>query len=151
MNRADKAVAGFKGGLTCSQAVLLSFAEDCGLTNDKTLELTTGCGGGMARTTQTCGAVTGAYLVIGLKFGGTTAEDKATKENTDQVMRTFNDKFKDRNQSLICKELLNCDISTPAGLEEARQKSLFITRCPKMIRDAVEILKEISVRSSSQK
>ena len=151
MNRADKAVAGFKGGLTCSQAVLLSFAEECGLTNDQMLELTTGCGGGMAKTTQPCGAVTGAYLVIGLKFRGTTADDKATKENTDQVMRTFNDRFKARNQSLICRELLKCDISTPAGFEEAKQKGLLTTKCTKMVRDAVEILEEISIQSSCLK
>jgi len=83
-------------------------------------------------------------LVTGLKFGGTTAEDKATKDNTEQVMRTFNDRFKARNQSLICKGLLNCNIRTPSGLEEARQKSVFITVCPNVIRDAVEILVGIS-------
>ena len=139
-NRSDKAVSIFKEGINCSQAVLSSFADDFGLDKDMALKLAAGFGGGMGRMAQTCGAVTGAYMVIGLKHGAVTAQDRAAKEHTYQVVRDFNDRFKARNKSLICKELLNCDISTPEGFEEAKQKGLLTTVCPKMVRDAVEIL-----------
>jgi C_GCAxxG_C_C family probable redox protein len=142
-SRSDKAVSIFKEGFNCSQAVVSSFAEDFGVDKNAALKIAAGFGGGMGRMAQTCGAVTGAYMVIGLKHGAITGQDKAAKEHTYQVVRDFNDKFKALNQSLTCKELLKCDISTPEGLDEAKQKGLLTTTCPKMVRDAVEILEEM--------
>jgi len=72
-------------------------------------------------------------MVIGLKHGAITAQDKAAKEHTHQVVRDFNGRFKARNQSLVCKELLDCDISTAAGFEEAKQKGLLTSLCPKFV------------------
>ena len=142
-SHAEKAVACFKEGFACSQAVLCSFAEDFGLDKDMALKLASGFGGGMGRMAQTCGAVTGAYMVIGLKHGATSGQDRTAKEHAYQVVREFNDRFKDRNPSLICKELLKCDISTPAGLQEAKQNGLLTTTCPKLVRDAAEIIEEM--------
>lgn len=142
-SRGEKAEACFKEGFACSQAVLFSFAEELGLDKKLALKVAAGFGGGMGRMAQICGAVTGAYMVLGLKYGAVDGQDKASKENTYQSVREFNVRFKARNQSLICKELLNCDISTVAGLEEAKQKNLLATTCPKLVRDAVEILEEM--------
>jgi len=142
-NRSDKAVSIFKEGINCSQAVLSSFAEDFGLDKDIALKLAAGFGGGMGRMAQTCGAVTGAYMVIGLKNGAITGQDKAAKELTYQKVREFNEKFTAINKSVICRKLLKCDISTPAGFDEAKQKGLLTSTCPKLVRDAVEILEEM--------
>jgi len=136
----DKAVAYFKEGFNCSQAVVSSFAGDFGIDKNAALKLAAGFGGGMGRMAQTCGAVTGAYMVIGLKYGATTGQDRAAKDLTYQKVRDFNDRFKARNRSLICKELLKCDISTPSGFLEAKQEGLMTTMCPKLVQDAVEIL-----------
>lgn len=139
----DQALASFKEGLNCSQAVLSSFAGDFGLDKDMALKLGTGFGAGMGRTGHRCGAVTGAYMVIGLKYGATTGQDRTAKELTYQKVREFNDQFEGRNKTVTCRKLLKCDISTPEGFEEAKQKGLFTTICPKMVRDAVEILEEM--------
>jgi C_GCAxxG_C_C family probable redox protein len=145
ITRGDKAVASFMEGFTCSQAVVLSFAHDYKIKQDEALKLTAGLGDGIARSSHTCGVVDGAYIIIGLKNGLTPAQigsaDKNTfGEKTNQMMQAFNEKFTALNQSLDCRGLLNFDISTPAGLEDARQNSLFKTICPKIIRDAVDIL-----------
>lgn len=142
-SRADKAVACFKEGLACSQAVLSCYADDFGLDKDLALKLAAGFGGGMGRTGHRCGAVTGAYMVIGLKYGATTAQDKASKEHTHQMVREFNEKFTALHQTVTCRKLLNCDISTPEGFEEAKQKCLLTTICPKLVKDAVEILEKM--------
>lgn len=92
---------------------------------------------------ETCGAVTGAFMVIGLKYGATLGEDKASKEKTHQVVREFAEKFASRNGSIACKELLGCDLSTPEGNAQAKEKNLFYTVCPKFVKDAAEILEEI--------
>jgi len=139
-SNADKAVSIFKEGINCSQAVLSSFAEDFGVDKNTALKVAAGFGGGMGRTGHRCGAVTGAYMVIGLKYGATTGQDKAAKELTYQKIREFNEKFEALNKTVTCRKLLNCDISTPEGFEEAKQKGLLTTLCPKFVKDAVEIL-----------
>ena len=141
--RVEKAVSYFKEGFACSQAVLSSFADEFGLDRNMALKVAAGFGGGMGRTAQTCGAVTGAYMVIGLSHGATAASDREAKEKTYRLVREFNEAFKARNGCLLCKELLGCDISTPSGFEEAKQKDLLKTICPKVVGDAVEILGEM--------
>ncbi len=142
-DRTEKAASCFKEGFACSQAVLSAFADELGLDHNLALKVAAGFGGGMGRTAQTCGAVTGAYMVIGLKHGSTSGQDRETKEKTYRLVREFNETFKARNACLTCKELLGCDISTPAGLEEAKRNNLLATICPKVVRDAVEILAEM--------
>jgi C_GCAxxG_C_C family probable redox protein len=102
----------------------------------------TGFGGGM-RMGDTCGAVTGAFMVLGLKYGNTTAEDKEGKAKTYTKVKEYTNRFKARNDYIMCRELLGCDLSTPEGMKEAQDKGLFSSICPRMVREAVEILEEM--------
>jgi C_GCAxxG_C_C family probable redox protein len=140
MNRADTALSCFAEGFNCSQAVLSAYAGHFGFDGQSALRLASGFGGGMGRMAGTCGAVTGAFMVLGLKYGRASPSQEA-KETIYERIREFADRFKARNGSLTCKDLLGCDISTVEGLELA--KSLFATTCPKFVRDAVEILEEM--------
>ena len=143
MNRVENAVALFSSGLNCSQAVFSSFAKAQGLDFAVAAKLATGLGGGMGRMGHTCGAVTGAILAIGLKHGSVTGGDREAKEKTYQLVREFTTRFKSRNGSTVCRELLGCDISTQEGFEDAKRKGLLTTVCPKAVRTAGEILEEI--------
>ncbi len=96
--------------------------------------------GGMA---QTCGAVTGAMMVIGLKYGRTKAQDNPAKEKTRNMVKEFVGEFNNRHRSTNCRELLGCDISIPEGMEQATKEGLFDTLCPGFILDAVEVLEQI--------
>jgi C_GCAxxG_C_C family probable redox protein len=89
---------------------------------------------------ETCGAVTGAFMVIGLKHGKTKADNDAAKETTYELVKELTSRFSARNGSIKCKELLGCDLSTPEGMEAVIEKKLFITLCPKFVQDAAEIL-----------
>lgn len=143
MTRAEHAAAFFESGFNCSQAVLMAFAKEFGLDAVTAAKIASGFGGGMGRMAGICGAVTGAYMVLGLKHGAASAHDKAAKENGYRLVREFAARFQARNGSATCLDLLGCDISTAPGLEEAKTKGVFVTVCPKMVRDAVEILEEI--------
>jgi len=145
MNDSEKAtaIAMFEKGFCCSQAVLATFSEKFNLDRDIALKLSDGFGGGMGRMALTCGAVTGAFMVIGLKYGRTSADDKEAKEKTTQLVQKFIKKFTERNKSISCKELLGCDISTDEGYEYAKKNNLINTLCPKFVADATEILEEI--------
>jgi C_GCAxxG_C_C family probable redox protein len=96
------------------------------------------------RRGETCGAVTGAFMVLGLAFS---PGDCSTKEGRNRVyaaVSTFSEQFKARNNTLGCKELLGCDINTEDGLKHAFENKLFQTRCAKFVQDTVEILEEMT-------
>lgn len=143
MNRVEQAVASFQDGLNCSQAVLSAHAERFGLQQDTARRVAAGMGGGMGRMGDTCGAVTGAFMVLGLMHGPVEAGDQQGKETTYAQVREFARQFESRNGSIVCRHLLECDISTPEGLAAARERKLFTTACPKFVRDAAEILEEL--------
>ncbi len=143
MSRVEEAVACFKEGFICSQAVLSAYSVQLGLDRDTALKIADGFGGGMGRLGEICGAVTGAFMVIGLKHGRIAVEDAQAHEKTYSLVNKFVRRFKSRNRSVVCRELLSCDISSPEGLQSARQQNLFTTICPGYVRDAAEILEEI--------
>jgi C_GCAxxG_C_C family probable redox protein len=97
----------------------------------------------MARMGRTCGAVTGALMVIGLRYGRTEAEDDETKERCYHLAREFVEQFRARNGSITCEELLGHDIGIAEERERAREKGLFDTLCPGLVRDAAEIVESI--------
>ncbi|MBC8471508.1 MAG: C_GCAxxG_C_C family protein [Planctomycetes bacterium] len=140
--KSEEAVERFKKGFNCSQAVVGSYSEQFGLDCDKAAKVATGFGGGM-RMGGTCGAVTGAFMVLGLKYGNSTAKDKEGKAKTYKKIEEYTNRFKTLNSSVACRELLGCDISTPEGMKEAQDKGLFSSICPRMVQDAAEILEEM--------
>lgn len=144
MNRVEQAVSCFKNGLNCSQAILSTYGEQFGLDREVALKLAIGFGGGMGRMGGTCGAVTGAFMVLGLKHGAIEAanQDEA-KETTYEQVREFAKRFEARNGTTVCRDLIKCDIDTPEGLAMAREQKLFATVCPKFVQDAAEILEEM--------
>jgi len=143
MSKVEEAVACFKEGYICSQAVLVTYGTQFGLERDIALKIADGFGGGMGRMGETCRAVTGALMVIGLKHGRTMVEDTQAHEITYELVNEFVRRFKSHNGSVTCRELLKCDISTPEGLKTARQQDLFSTVCPTYVRDAAEIIEDI--------
>jgi len=111
-----------------------------GLDRETALRIAGAFGAGMARTGETCGSVTGALMVIGLKYGKTRTDDDDSRERAYALAQEFMDAFRERNSSLLCRELLGVDVSTPEGIAEVRRKDLFRTVCPKFVKDAGEIL-----------
>jgi C_GCAxxG_C_C family probable redox protein len=82
-------------------------------------------------------------MVIGLKYGKTRADDEQTKEKAYALFQNFVQEFKTRNGSIVCRELLGCDISTPKGKKLAEEKQLFTLLCPQFVQDAATIIEEI--------
>jgi C_GCAxxG_C_C family probable redox protein len=109
------------------------------------LRVSAAFGGGMGRMGEVCGAVTGAFMVLGLKYGRTSLKDAKSHENTNRVVRDFVDKFRSINGSIVCRELLGCDLSTPDGVKTFVEKNLRDTLCAKYVRDAAEIVEQLLV------
>ena len=92
---------------------------------------------------ETCGAVTGAFMAIGLKYGMTQAKDEAARDKTYKLAHEFANRFKERHRSIICRELLGYDLSKPEERKAAYDKGLFTSLCPQFVRDAVEIVEQL--------
>lgn len=123
--------------------MLSSFGEELGLDRELALKVAGAFGGGMARMGETCGAVTGALMVIGLKHGMTQTKDEGARDKTYKLAQELATRFKKRHGSMVCRELLGYDLSSPEGRKAAYEKGLFTTLCPQLVRDATEILEEI--------
>jgi len=143
MNDVEKAVSLFMKGFRCSQAILSTYGTQCGLETELALKLASPFGAGMGSLGNTCGAVTGAYMVLGLKYGNSKVTEIKKKEKAYEVVKEFVKRFKSRNDTILCRELLNCDLSTPEGRNRAIEEKLFIELCPKFVQDSAEILEEI--------
>jgi len=143
MNNIETAVDCFKGGFNCSQAILSTYCESLGLDREAALRLASGFGGGMGCMGGVCGAVTGAFMVLGLAHGSASAGDKPAKERTYALVREFVRRFETCNHSILCRDLLGCDISTADGMQAARERNLLTTVCPRMVQDAARILQQM--------
>ncbi len=143
MSKVDDAVACFDCGFSCSQAVFSAYAEQMGLDKQTALRIAGPFGGGMAGMGDTCGAVTGAFMAIGLKYGKVKGDDYEAKQKSYALVKEFVAKFTTRHGSIVCRELAGCDISTPDGKTEFEEKRIGKTLCPKLVQDAAEILEEI--------
>ena len=143
MDRVEQAVKRFNSGFNCSQSVFSAFCEDLGLETEKALKIATAFGGGMGHMGETCGAVTGAFMVIGLKHGRYDPSDSESKEKTYSLVSEFSRRFKDVYGSVRCTELLGYDLGTKEGMESARKNDLFNTLCVDFVKNAVEILEQI--------
>ena len=142
-DKVEAAVACFKEGFNCSQAILSTYGVAFGLEGPTALKAASAFGAGMGGLGEVCGAVTGALIVIGLKHGRTEARDKEAKEKTNALVRDFAGRFRSRHRSLLCRELLGCDLTTPEGVAAARQKGYFTELCPRFVRAAAEILENV--------
>lgn len=142
MDKVKRALSCFEEGFSCSQSVFTAYSADYGLEDEQALKLSESFGGGMALG-ETCGAVTGAFMILGLKYGRTEAGDDQSKQKTKEKVREFAAQFKELHGSITCKALLNIDISTVEGHQAAKEQGLFDTTCPRFVQSAVEILEQM--------
>lgn len=138
-NRVQVAVNTFKEGFNCAQAVFSAYCDLFGIDRETALRLSSGFGAGMARKQEVCGALSGAVMLIGLKYGKVKADDKPAQEKTYIEVRKLFDEFSDANGSILCKDILGCIISTPEGMQYAIDRNLFRTICVKCVEDAATL------------
>lgn len=132
----------FMQGIDCSQVVTGAFAEKMGMTEGQARKVSSCFGGGMM-CGETCGAVTGALMVIGMVYGHSREGDQSQKEimaaKTGELKKLFGEKY----SSCICRELLGHDISKPGEMEKVLEKGLMFDFCPRVVEDTIDILEKI--------
>jgi C_GCAxxG_C_C family probable redox protein len=144
MKKSEKAVDYFRSKFNCSQSVLTVFSSEYGLSENDSLKVACAFGGGMGRLQHTCGAVTGALMVLGLKYGKALNDPEEKKQLTYSKTREFFEEFNKLHGSTNCRDLLDgLDMTDPVDHQKIIDLKLFDIRCEKYVADAVNIAEKL--------
>jgi len=113
-----------------------------GLDLDDAFRLATPFGGEMCHTGQTCGAVVGGLMAIGLTKG--TARTNTTNQAAcDALAKVFKECFLTLHGDLTCPRLLGLDEEALADLDRAMAETVSYARCTTCVGDAARMVGEI--------
>ena len=130
----DKAQTLFDEGYACSQAVLLTFASQFDLDEWTAKLISSTFGGGMGRLREKCGAVTGGFMVLGLKYGNANPKDMETKLAAYRKVRDLNHLVEEIHGTSNCGELLK-KFASEADIAERKHHKII---CRKIVGDVTE-------------
>ncbi len=143
MTRPDEALSLYHSNFNCCQSILGAFGPYLGLEKSTALKLGAGFSGGMAFHGKTCGAVTGACLILGLSKGSDDPRNDLAEQLTYIDVKEFLKEFGEKFGSTRCRKLLNTDISTSEGYALAQETGLFKKLCPVFVEEAALILEKM--------
>ncbi len=134
----------FMNGCNCSQAVFLAFADKYGIDKDTALKIASSFGGGMGRSREVCGALSGMLMVCGMETGSADIKNTYQKAENYRVARELMDAFREENGSIYCRELLGLAQNTKEShVPEARTPQYYKKRpCAEIVHSAALILED---------
>ena len=137
MSHSEKAVALFKSGYNCAQAVFVAFSDVTGLDEKTALMLSSSFGGGMGRMREVCGAVSGMFMVAGQLYGYASPTDNVAKKEHYALIQRMAAKFREENGSIICRELLGID--SDGATPTKRTDEFYKKRCNIIIENTSDL------------
>ena len=141
--KADSAVRMLLDGFNCAQSVLVCCSEDRGLPREFALRVAQAFGGGIGRTGNLCGALTGALMTVGMRCAALEASDSPSKNRAHELARQVLSEFAARNKSLLCRDLTGCDLTTEEGHRRFKDEEIAQRVCAQLVRSAVEITEKV--------
>jgi len=144
MERSEQARDLFLSGYNCAQSVLLSFADDLKFSKELAQKMAAGFGGGMGKQQETCGAVTGAIMVLGLLKGEHVNNNEELKSESYGSVKELSKEFVSEFKSTKCRDLIGCDLNTPEGAARFKDEKIMETICADCVKKAVEIVESIT-------
>ena len=141
MTKKEKAIELFLEGYNCAQSVFGAFADEVGMDLEAAVKFSSAFGGGMGRLREVCGAVSGMFMVLSAIDGYTSPTDDNAKMELYKRVQTLAEEFKAKNNTIICRELLENVEKTEGATPEARTSAYYDHRpCAKFVGDAAEIM-----------
>lgn len=132
MNRIEKAKENHKKGYNCSQSVACAFCDEVGIDEKTMFAMTEGFGLGIGDMQGTCGAVSGAVIILGMKYSCENPDSPISKAQTYKIVRKLTSRFREKNGSELCHEL-----------KGSNNNGVPLRACNGCVEDAATILEEI--------
>ncbi|BCY17654.1 MAG: C_GCAxxG_C_C family protein [Chloroflexi bacterium] len=146
MNRVEKAIERHTSGFGCAQCVASVFAEELGVNEVIAQKMALGMGGGLGRSGEVCGALSGGIMVLGMKYGVNSMDGEANKVAKEKVYALDQElirRFKERAGAIRCNDILGFDMNDADARKVASEKGVFATRCNGCIKDSIEIVESL--------
>lgn len=140
-DKQETALDHFTGEMNCAQSVMLAYADNLEVDRESLIKIGAAFGAGMGEG-ETCGAISGALMVIGLRYGRSHSSEEI-REKVKEVSQIFKDEFAAHMGSLKCKDLLGMNLKHDPDYEKARELGLFESRCPLFIRYAITLIDKL--------
>ena len=140
----------FLNGFNCAQSVVSAFGPEMGVSRELSLKLANGLGAGGNYNGKICGAVMGAFIILGMKYGTDSADDVKAKELLRSKLDAFSENFKKEYGSIECNDLLKTDISKPENLQRLRDENVFHKFCTGVVGRAAEMVESIITENGHQ-
>lgn len=134
--------AEFGKGFDCSAVVLSELSDELGITKEEAYRVSSCFGAGMLQG-SVCGAVTGAFMAIGIKYGNSKPNDMAQKDLCMQKRQEFVNRFEKEFGTTICPCLIKLDVRKEEDMKKAQDTGVLSEVCPKFCRRSIEITKEL--------
>ena len=151
MNHEEEAKRLFMQGYNCAQAVFCAFCDETGLDIDTAARMASSFGGGMGRLREVCGTVSGALLALGILRGYDDPADPQAKVAHYKLVQEYARRFRERNGTIVCRELLKDVPVTPGGVPEPRTPEFYARRpCLRLAGEAAAILDELLAETCKQ-
>ena len=136
----NKAKKLFSQEYNCAQSVLKASVEARDMKIPSVEYIAAGFGGGMGICGETCGAVSGAVIAIGLLLERTYPDRLDHKKKSYEYVREFIRLFREKHQTVKCNDLLGLDISTEEGYKKGHDEKVFERKCPEYVETAVRLV-----------
>ena len=141
--RAKQAVAYFKNGYNCAQSVLLAYADLFEMDLQTATRIAAPFGGGMGRLREVCGTATGMFMIVGLAIPADNPTDMKSKTRNYALVQKLAEHFREKNGSIICRELLKLNVKQESPQPEARTENYYKKRpCVELVRFAATLIGE---------
>lgn len=118
-------------GYNCAQAVACTYCDLVGIDEKLMFRLTEALGGGMGGKECTCGALSGACVLAGMKASTGNLEKPDSKAASYELSKEIVKQFKERTGSVVCKEIKGVETGTP------------LRPCNDCIKDAAAIVEKV--------
>ncbi len=134
----EKATSLFNKDFNCSESVLMAMSDFLEIKADVIPKIATPFGGGIGKRGSICGAVSGAVMGIGLKYGR--MEPSKDKEKAYELALRFHDRFEKEFGSVLCYDLIGCDLRTSEGKKKAKDLRVHEEKCSRFVARATDIV-----------
>jgi C_GCAxxG_C_C family probable redox protein len=133
-----------KCGYNCAQSIVKAYGPVVGLDPEEaTIRMAAALGAGIGREGTVCGALTGACLILGWKFGNRLPADTEAREKTYAAASRLLSGFRTEFKSIMCRDLTGVDMTNPSELARARADGVFQNQCPIFVAGAGKYLEQI--------
>jgi len=144
MNRSEEAKELFLSGYNCAQSILLSFADDLKFSKELAQKMAAGFGGGMGKRQETCGAVTGAIMVLGMMKGEEVNNNDELKAAAYGSVKDLTRDFVASYKTTRCRDLIGCDLNTREGAARYKEEKIMENVCAGCVEKAVQIVETLT-------